>query len=79
MCEVCNLMEEYEKHQKDLMFRISQFSHALMIDDKSEMQTAESRAINSLHAMLNTLQRMKVVADSKGADLRFEHEPEIRH
>lgn len=55
MCDVCKLVQEYDNHQRDLKFRMHQFTHCLIVGNRDEMKAAESAAVNSLHACFNTL------------------------
>lgn len=66
MCEVCELLKEHEKAGRDLSFRLSQHSHALIMGNADEAALAQSSAVNALHSLLNVQKRMVVMAEKLG-------------
>lgn len=66
MCEVCQILEEYEKAGRDLSFRISQHSHALMMGNTTEAAQAQTSAVNALYAIMSIQTRMIAMAEKLG-------------
>ena len=66
MCEVCEIMKEFEKAGRDLSFRISQHAHALVIGNADEASMSEASTVNALHSILNIQKRMIVMAEKLG-------------
>lgn len=66
MCEVCDILEEFEKAGRDLSFRISQHSHALMMGNRDEAATAQTAAVNALYAIMAIHKRMVMMAEKLG-------------
>jgi hypothetical protein len=66
MCEVCGILEEYEKAGRDLSFRISQHSHALIMGNRDEAATAQTAAVNALYSIMSIQARMVAMAEKLG-------------
>lgn len=66
MCEVCDILEEFEKAGRDLSFRISQHSHALMMGNRDEAATAQTAAVNALYSIMSIQTRMIAMAEKLG-------------
>lgn len=66
MCEVCDILEEYEKAGRDLSFRITQHSHALIMNNHDEAALAQTSAVNALHNLMMVQKRMVAMAEKLG-------------
>lgn len=66
MCEICDLVKEHEKTQRELVFRIQQHSHAMIMGNTDEAAIAQTSAVTALYSLLNCQRRMIAMAEKLG-------------
>lgn len=74
MCEICDLLKEYDKALEDLKFRIQQNGHALRMGEAAEAASSATSAVNALHRVLNCNARIAAMVEKlrKNSELSFD-------
>lgn len=63
MCEICDLFKQHERAQRELVFRIQQHGHAIIMGNTDEAAIAQTSAVTALYSLLSCQKRMIHMAE----------------